>query len=90
MCNAEGAMSLVCWLGGSLPKETDPATVAATKEVQKAKEQGQRRKRRSYYHYDDETRTKIAKYSCENGNKAAASKFSANLGMLLLRVLYAT
>ena len=51
MCNAEGTMSLVCWLGGSsLPKETDPMTVAGNKEVQKAEEQGQRHKKRSYYH----------------------------------------
>ena len=30
--------------------------------------------------YDDETRAKIAKYSCENGNKAAAPRFSNELG----------
>ena len=63
-----------------MPRETDGATASANKEVRKAQEQTQRRKRGSYHHYDDETRAKIAKYSCDNGNKAAASKFSAELG----------
>ena len=77
------AMSLVRWLqegDSSMPRETDGATASANKEVRKAQEQTQRRKRGSYHHYDDETRAKIAKYSCDNGNKAAASKFSAELG----------
>ena len=63
-----------------MPRETDGATASANKEVRKAQEQIQRRKRGSYHHYDDKTRAKIAKYSCDNGNKAAASKFSAELG----------
>ena len=63
-----------------MPRETDGATASANKEVRKAQEQTQRRKRGSYHHYDDETRAKIAKYSCDNGNKAAASKFSSELG----------
>ena len=41
-------------------RETDGATVLANKEVQKAQEQAQRRKWGRYYHYDDETHTKIA------------------------------
>ena len=59
------AMSLVRWLqegDSSMPRETDGATASANKEVRKAQEQTQTRKRGSYYHYDDETRAKIAKY----------------------------
>ena len=74
-------MSLVRWLEES--NETDPAIVAADKEVEKAKNQRQRRKRGNYFHYDGETRAKIAKYSCEKGNKAAVSKFSAELGHIV-------
>ena len=48
--------------------------------MRKAQEQAQRRKSGSYHHYADETHAKIAKYSCDNGNKVAASKFSADLG----------
>ena len=79
---AGSAMSLVRWLqegDSSMPRETDGATASAKKEVRKAQEQAQRRKRGSYHHYN-ETRAKIAKYSCDNGNKAAASKFFAELG----------
>ena len=36
-----------------------------------------------YHHYDDETRVKIAKYLCECGNKAAADKFTKELGFLV-------
>ena len=48
----------------------------------KAQEQAQRQKRQSYDHYNDNDKTcaKITKYSCDNGNKGAASKFSAELG----------
>ena len=44
------------------------------------KVQLQRRKRGSYNRYDDQTRAKIARYSSEHGNKAAAEKFSNELG----------
>ena len=53
------------------------ATTSANSEVKKTQAQAQQRKRGSYHHYDEETRMKIAKYSCENGNKAAAAKFSS-------------
>ena len=79
-------MSLVRWLqegDSSVTRETDGATASANKEVRKAQEHAQRRKRGCYHHYDDETRTKIARYSCDNANKAAASKFSAELGVCL-------
>ena len=73
-------MLLVCWLQGGdcMPRATDGAT--ANNEVRKAQAQARRKKRGSYHHNDEETRTKIAKYSCENGNRAAAAKFSAELG----------
>ena len=84
-----GATSILCLLeSSSLPRETDPVIAAANKEVQKAKEQGQRRKRGSYHHYNDETCAKIAKYSCENSNKLLPASLTS-LGMLLLRVPYA-
>ena len=73
-----GAMSLLRWLQVATP--SDGATASANKEVQKVQEQAKRRKRGSYYHYDEETRAKIAKYSCDHGNKAAVSKFSTELG----------
>ena len=60
---AGSVMSLVHWLQGgdsSMPRETDGATASANKEVRKAHEQAQRRKRGSYHHYDDETHAKIA------------------------------
>ena len=59
-----------------MPRATDGATASANSEVKKTQAQAQRRKRGSYHHYDEETRAKIAKYLCENGNKAAAAKFS--------------
>ena len=52
---------------------------AANREVEKVK---QVRRKRGRYHHDDETRVKIAKYSCECGNKAAADKFTKELGFL--------
>ena len=67
-------MSLIRWLHGSssleLKENEDGTTVAANREVEKVKQE--RRKRGRYYHYDDETHVKIAKYSCECGNNAAA------------------
>ena len=44
-----------------------------------AQEQALRRKGGTTY-YDDETRAKIAKYPCDNGNKNAISTFSVELG----------
>ncbi len=40
----------------------------------------QHKKRGPYKTYDDVTKLKIAKYSCENGNKVAVEKFSHQLG----------
>ena len=40
----------------------------------------QQRKRGTYLRYDEETRAKIAKYLCENRNRAAVTKHSAELG----------
>ena len=76
---AGSSMSLVHWLqegDSSMPRKTDGATASANKEVQKAQEQAQRQKRQS----NDKTCAKITKYLCDNGNKGAASKFSAELG----------
>ena len=76
-------MSIVRWLktkeSSPLLPVGDASTSAANKEVEKAEAQ-QRKKRGTYYHYNDELRAKIAKYSCENGNKAAVAKFSSELG----------
>ena len=53
MQQAGSAMSLVRWIqegDSSMPRETDGATASANKEVRKAQEQAQRRKRGSYHH----------------------------------------
>ena len=63
-----------------MPSKTDRATVSVNKEVRTAHKQAQRWKRGSYHHHNDDTCAKITKYSCNNGNKGAASKFSADLG----------
>ena len=55
----------------------------------KAQEQAQRWKMGSYHYYDDETRTKIAKYLCDYGNKVLLESSLLGLGMLLQRVQYA-
>ena len=34
------------------------------------------RKRRKYFHYDDETRAKIGKHVAEHGNKLAVNNFN--------------
>ena len=49
-------------------------------EVEKAK---QVQRKRGRYQYYDETRVKIAEYSCEVGNKTAADKFTKELGFLV-------
>ena len=78
-------MSLIRWLHGSssleLEENENGATATANREVEKVKQV--RRKRGRYHHYDDETRVKIAKCSCECGNKAAADKFTKELGFLV-------
>ena len=77
------AMWLVRWLqegDSSMPIKPDEATASLNEEVRKAQEQVQRQKRWRYNHYDDETHVKVEKYSRDNWNKAAASKFSAELG----------
>ena len=78
-------MSLIRWLHGSssseLEENEDGAMAAANREVEKVKQV--LRKRGRYHHYDDETCVKIAKYSCECGNKAAADKFTKELGFLV-------
>ena len=38
------------------------------------------RKRGKYNHYDAEVKVKIAKYTCENGNKATVVRFSEKFG----------
>ena len=72
------SLVIVRW-GGGVPRDTDGTAASANKEVQKSQEQVQKRRRGSYHHYDDETRAKIAKLLFDHGNKAAASKFSAEL-----------
>ena len=79
------SFSLNSWLSSSrppLPKETDGPTAAANREVVKAVNAATR-KRGSYHHYDDDTRAKIVKYSCECGNKAAVDKFTKELGFVV-------
>ena len=79
MCSTRLAVeSLLHWLQDATPN--DGATASANKEVQKVQEQAKTRKRGRYYHYDEETYVKIAKYSCDHGDKAAVSKFSTELG----------
>lgn len=69
-----------------MPSKTDGATVSVNKEVRKA--QTQRWKRGSYHHHNDDTCAKIA-YLCNNGNKGAANKFSADLGHAVTEKQYA-
>ena len=52
---------------------------AANREFEKVKQVRSRRKRGKYRHYDDETRVKIAKYSCEHGNKQLLKKLTMSL-----------
>ena len=77
-------MSFIRWLRGSssseLEENEDGAMAATTREVEKVKQV--RRKRGSYQNYDDETRIKIAEYSCECG---AADKFTKELGFLVTK-----
>ena len=84
-------MSIHRWLAASsggarspyLPHaERRSSTEAANKEVACVLEQCDKRKRArsEYHHYTAETRAKIAKYACENGNKAAVNKYSMELG----------
>ena len=79
-------MSLVQWLKKKssplLPPAVDGAVAAANKAVEKEDTSStkQRRKHGAYYHYDGETRAKIAKYSCGNGNKAAVQRLTSELG----------
>ena len=54
------------------------STSAANQQVEREIEHQskQRRKRGKYHHYDAEIRAKIAKHTCECGNKRAAIKFT--------------
>lgn len=62
-------MSLYRWLKHDKPSSSsDDAT---NKEVSKELGKSVSRKRGKYNHYDAEVKVKIAKYACENGNKAA-------------------
>ncbi len=64
-----------------LPEGDDEATKAANKQVSEILQVAKERKKRvPNKTYDDVTRVKIAKYTCENGNKAAVEKFSDELG----------
>ncbi len=81
-------MSLKRWLVPSsssvsqlLPEGDDEATKAANKQVSEILQVSKERKKRGPNKTnDDVTRVKIAKYTCENGNKAAVEKFSDELG----------
>ena len=87
-------MSLRRWLIGPsarsnvqssylLHAEEGSSTVAANQKVACELEIcGKKRKRvqGDYHHYIAEKRTKVAKYACESGNKAAVKKYSVELG----------
>ncbi len=81
-------MSLKRWLVPSsssvsqlLPEGDDEATKAANKQVSEILQVAKERKKRGPNKtHDVVTRVKIAKYTCENGNKAAVEKFSDELG----------
>lgn len=79
-------MSLMRWLKKSerscpLPSSDSEATCSANRELEKAVDAFKRRRKRgAYIHYSDQLRAKIAKYACENGNTAAAARFSLELG----------
>ena len=79
-------MSLHRWLKpfdapaiSTLPQaEGSTSTAAANREVIRAL--NKKRKRGQYHRYDPELRVKIAKYSCEHGNKSTVELFSNKLG----------
>ena len=85
-----GMMSLRRWLTSSSSEDTTPSflprgdsgscTDAANKVVVKAMETESKRKRGEYHHYSVELWAKVAKYTCEFGNKAAVNKYSTELG----------
>ena len=61
----------------------DEATSSANKEVMnwrswtvRDRGEGVERKRCKYKHYDNEVKAKVAKYACENCNKAVVVKFA--------------
>ena len=63
----------------------DATTDAANRKVVEALDESTERKckRGQYHHYSGELHAKIAKYTCENGNKATVGKFSVELGYVL-------
>ncbi|KAH3850438.1 hypothetical protein DPMN_092849 [Dreissena polymorpha] len=74
----------------SVPGLPDPANSASQKEAittQAANDavekvlvtESRKRKRGEYHNYDDETRSKIARYAIDNGVSKASRHFSANL-----------
>lgn len=65
---------------GPLSKEIPPATIVeANKEVLKVLNDNQRTKRDTYIKVAPDCKAKIAKYALENGNCAAARKYSSEL-----------
>lgn len=58
-------------LAKAYDKPSSSSDDATNKEVSKELGKSVSRKRGKYNHYDAEVKVKIAKYACENGNKAA-------------------
>ena len=56
-------------------------TAAANAWVAETREAG-RKRRQPNYHHDPYTKANIAIYPAENGNKAAVSKFSKDVGYI--------
>ena len=67
-----------------LPKPRSRAEESANIAVVASMEAALQRKRRgSYNYYDPDLRAKIGRYAAENGNKAAVSRFSTELGQVI-------
>ena len=83
-------MFLVHWLSTSsdvqspyLPygKRNSSIDVANKEVAFELERYGKRNRVRSkYHHYTAKTHAKVVRYACENGNKAAVKKYSAEVG----------
>ena len=60
---------------------SDSSINSANEAVKEVIKSGTKRKRGAYVNYDDETRAKIAKYACVNGNASAARHFTKTLSL---------
>ncbi len=72
--------------GQLLPSVSEKAFASANAQVEKEmKTLGKRKRSATTHDYDDHLKTKIGRYAAENGNASTVTKFSKDLGWLLLK-----